>query len=233
MDKKEFLSQLQAGLAGLPPEERVAAVQYYTEYFDDAGVDSEADVIAELGDPTELAAAVCQANGLPAPDSEKAPKGVTPIFVGPGRATGGNAAPSPTAGQPASAPNSPPPAPPVFTASPQPAPNPQPPVSRPAGSFLGSLLLLFLGGLAFITLFPAGIGIGIASLICFVVCGILFAKLVVAPALIVLGVALFLAGLCILVFVLSIVVAKKICAPALQQMTGGNPAPQDGGHTYG
>ena len=37
MSKTEFLQQLQQGLEGLPPEERVAAMQYYTEYLDDAG----------------------------------------------------------------------------------------------------------------------------------------------------------------------------------------------------
>ena len=38
MNKSEFLENLREGLQGVAPEERVAALQYYTEYLDDAGI---------------------------------------------------------------------------------------------------------------------------------------------------------------------------------------------------
>ena len=64
MNKAEFLQALEGGLAAASPEERVAAIQYYTEYLDDAGPEREAEVIAELGSPAKVAADIL---GSPAP----------------------------------------------------------------------------------------------------------------------------------------------------------------------
>ncbi len=58
MNKAEFIEKLKEGLQEVPPDERVAALQYYTEYFDDAGPEREAEVLAELGSPEEVAAMV-------------------------------------------------------------------------------------------------------------------------------------------------------------------------------
>lgn len=42
-------------LGDVPPAEREEAIQYYNDYFDDAGIENESGVIASLGSPEELA----------------------------------------------------------------------------------------------------------------------------------------------------------------------------------
>lgn len=54
MSQFEFVSRLRRCLAGLPEEEIDRAVEYYEDYFADAG-ESEEDVIKKLGSPEELA----------------------------------------------------------------------------------------------------------------------------------------------------------------------------------
>ena len=49
MNRMEFMAELERLLADMPEEERQAAVQYYADYFADAGEANEADVIRELG----------------------------------------------------------------------------------------------------------------------------------------------------------------------------------------
>lgn len=63
MDKNTFLQQLEAELAGATPDERVAALQYYAEYFDDAGPEREKEVLAELGSPQKVASDIRAASG--------------------------------------------------------------------------------------------------------------------------------------------------------------------------
>lgn len=58
MNKVEFLSALRRKLAGLPPEERQNAMQYYEDYFADAGPEHEAEAIAGLGSPEAVAQAI-------------------------------------------------------------------------------------------------------------------------------------------------------------------------------
>ncbi len=55
MDKREFLDRLQAQLTGLTSEERLEAMEYYEEYFADAGEENEADVLLSLGSPEQVA----------------------------------------------------------------------------------------------------------------------------------------------------------------------------------
>ncbi len=55
MNKNEFLKQLESLLSDLPEEERREAMEYYVEYFDEAGTEKEADVLKELGSPNEVA----------------------------------------------------------------------------------------------------------------------------------------------------------------------------------
>ena len=45
MTRNEFIAELRGRLAVLPPEERENALQYYEEYFDDAGPENEQAVI--------------------------------------------------------------------------------------------------------------------------------------------------------------------------------------------
>jgi uncharacterized membrane protein len=58
MNRAEFIERLTACLGDVPQTEREEAVQYYKDYFDDAGAENEAGVIASLGTPEELAKAI-------------------------------------------------------------------------------------------------------------------------------------------------------------------------------
>ena len=55
MDKITYLAELAEGLARwVPKRERQDILRYYAEYFEEAGPEREAEVIAELGDPWAL-----------------------------------------------------------------------------------------------------------------------------------------------------------------------------------
>ena len=55
MTKQEFLDQLGQILWDLPEDERMDAVWYYEDYFADAGVENEQQVLRELGSPERVA----------------------------------------------------------------------------------------------------------------------------------------------------------------------------------
>ncbi len=55
MKRKEYMDKLEQFLDKLPLEEREEALQFYNDYFDDAGVENEDKVIQELGTPEEVA----------------------------------------------------------------------------------------------------------------------------------------------------------------------------------
>lgn len=56
MTRKEFLSQLEQVLQGMPAEECRRAVEYYENYFDEAGPEKEQEVLQQLGAPEKVAA---------------------------------------------------------------------------------------------------------------------------------------------------------------------------------
>lgn len=58
MTKLEFMKELESLLLDVPLEEREEALQYYRDYFEDAGEDREEDIIKELGDPAKIAAII-------------------------------------------------------------------------------------------------------------------------------------------------------------------------------
>lgn len=58
MTREEFMSRLTALLQDVPPAEREEAIQYYNDYFDDAGEGNEESVIASLGSPEEIAKSI-------------------------------------------------------------------------------------------------------------------------------------------------------------------------------
>ena len=58
MDRAEFMRRLTALLNDVPPAEREEAIQYYNDYFEDAGEGNEQGVIASLGSPEELAKSI-------------------------------------------------------------------------------------------------------------------------------------------------------------------------------
>ncbi len=55
MNRIEFMTELAALLQDVPEEERRDAMQFYNDYFDDAGEDKEGEVIAELESPGKVA----------------------------------------------------------------------------------------------------------------------------------------------------------------------------------
>ena len=48
MSRKEFLDELAFLLQDIPLVEQLEALQYYNDYFDDAGPEAEQDIIKEL-----------------------------------------------------------------------------------------------------------------------------------------------------------------------------------------
>jgi len=58
MDKQEYITHLRRGLKRLPKEETDKIVDYYIEYFDEAGEEHTQEVITDLGDPKELASKI-------------------------------------------------------------------------------------------------------------------------------------------------------------------------------
>ena len=60
MSKKEYLARLEQCLAGISPEERQAAMEYYTDYLEDAGPEGEQAAMEQLGTPEKVAAAIAE-----------------------------------------------------------------------------------------------------------------------------------------------------------------------------
>lgn len=58
MNRIEFMKELEAMLQTIPAEERFDALQFYNDYFDEAGQENEAAIIAELGSPAKLASKI-------------------------------------------------------------------------------------------------------------------------------------------------------------------------------
>ena len=58
MNRHEYLKELDEHLISLSDEERELAVNFYTEYFDEAGEENEQSVMDELGKPFQLAKSI-------------------------------------------------------------------------------------------------------------------------------------------------------------------------------
>ena len=61
MTRQEFIVTLREGIRKLPPEEIVAATEFYEEYFDEvleAGEKTEEEIVSELGNPKRIAAQI-------------------------------------------------------------------------------------------------------------------------------------------------------------------------------
>lgn len=56
MTRTDYLAELEKELRQLPKKDFQEAMDYFTEYFDEAGPENEADLMAELGTPQEAAA---------------------------------------------------------------------------------------------------------------------------------------------------------------------------------
>lgn len=83
MNKQQYMSRLAEELAKLPEEEIRAALEFYEEYFAEAGPENEAEVIAELGRPEQAAAQIkadYAVKQMDAEDGKRSPKkGVTAV----------------------------------------------------------------------------------------------------------------------------------------------------------
>lgn len=55
MSRWEFMRQLEELLSDISPSEREEALQYYNDYFNDAGRENEQEVIQALGSPSQVA----------------------------------------------------------------------------------------------------------------------------------------------------------------------------------
>ena len=62
MNKNEFMESLKAKLSGLNPEDREDAINYYWEYFEEAGFGEESDVTKSVGNPEDVAAKIVGAS---------------------------------------------------------------------------------------------------------------------------------------------------------------------------
>lgn len=58
MSRWEFMRNLEELLADISPNEREEALQYYNDYFNDAGKENEEEVVAALGTPEQVAVIV-------------------------------------------------------------------------------------------------------------------------------------------------------------------------------
>ncbi len=64
MNREEFLKELERLLADIPEDERKDALDYYYDYLDSDSGEDEADKIAALGTPEELAGKIKLASGV-------------------------------------------------------------------------------------------------------------------------------------------------------------------------
>ena len=55
MNRIEFMETLSRLLLDIPEEDRIDALKYYNDYFDDAGSENEQNVIEELESPEKVA----------------------------------------------------------------------------------------------------------------------------------------------------------------------------------
>lgn len=55
MNRVDFMKQLESLLQNISPAEREEALQYYNEYFNDAGPENEQQVVEALGNPAKVA----------------------------------------------------------------------------------------------------------------------------------------------------------------------------------
>lgn len=55
MNRKEFMTELEERLRAISPEEKQEALQYYEDYFEDAGKEEEDRIIRELVSPENVA----------------------------------------------------------------------------------------------------------------------------------------------------------------------------------
>ncbi|WP_042351785.1 DUF1700 domain-containing protein [Bacillus massiliigorillae] len=83
MNKETYLKQLESKLKRLPSYEVEAALEYYNEYFDEAGEENVQQVIKELGSPAQVASKILADYAIKDLDShpESTKKGFSAIWI--------------------------------------------------------------------------------------------------------------------------------------------------------
>jgi len=84
MNRSEFFKRLEQGLTKVSKEERDAALDYYNEYFDDAGAENEQKVMEELGSPVQIAARIKADSAVKRLEGETKPsmkKGISAVWL--------------------------------------------------------------------------------------------------------------------------------------------------------
>lgn len=66
MNRQKFMSELEILLQNIPENDRLDAIAYYNDYFDEAGKENEELVIRELGSPEKVADTIKE--GLDSPE---------------------------------------------------------------------------------------------------------------------------------------------------------------------
>lgn len=85
MNRVEFLKELDRRLKLIPEEDRIDAICYYDEFIGESGLDENADVVALLGTPKEVAAKIiaeCSVKHVTEPTEKKHVKrGATAVWL--------------------------------------------------------------------------------------------------------------------------------------------------------
>lgn len=84
MNRTEYLKQLDKYLKRLPAEDYQNAMEYFTEYFDEAGPEGEEQVIRELGTPKEASSELLAAllnEKTAQPHSKKGPSPLNVLLI--------------------------------------------------------------------------------------------------------------------------------------------------------
>lgn len=63
MNRREFMNRLEYLLQDISQRERIEALAYYNDYFDDAGEENEQEVISSLGSPEKVAETIKEGLG--------------------------------------------------------------------------------------------------------------------------------------------------------------------------
>ncbi|MDD6208770.1 MAG: DUF1700 domain-containing protein [Clostridiales bacterium] len=80
MNRQDFLSRLEVLLQGLPAEEKREALEYYENYFEDAGEGQEAQVIRELESPEKVASNIREGMGYDTDTSQSVVRPSTQVY---------------------------------------------------------------------------------------------------------------------------------------------------------
>ena len=65
MNRVDFMQELERLLMDISESDRLDAIAYYNDYFDEAGVDNESQVIHELGSPQKVAGVIKENINIP------------------------------------------------------------------------------------------------------------------------------------------------------------------------